>query len=101
MGGERGGVVVDAGGGPEGESAGPGGDEALRVGVRDTGVAPVRPRPVVVELAHLPPLSSNRTFSFPPCVAVSAARLRGEDGWVSQGQGRTELDRRRNWAPLG
>ena len=65
MGGERGGVVVDAGGGAEGEGAGPGGDEALRVGVRDPGVAPVGPRPVVVELAHPPPLSSDRDLLLP------------------------------------
>jgi len=76
VGGERGGVVVDAGGGAEGEGAGPGGDEALRVGVRDPGVAPVGPRPVVVELAHPPPppLSSTRRdlpFSF-PCVGGEA-----------------------------
>jgi hypothetical protein len=30
------------------------------VGVRDRGVAPVRPRPVVVELAHPPPPSGHK-----------------------------------------
>lgn len=52
IGGEVGGVVVNACSGAEGEGAGPGGDEPLRVGVRHRRVAPVRPRPVVVEFAH-------------------------------------------------
>jgi len=79
--GERGGVVVDAGRGAQGEGARPGGNKALRVGVRDPGVASVRPRPVVVELTHFPALSPNRTFS-----SVPAARLREEiDGWRGLG----------------
>jgi hypothetical protein len=91
--------VVDAGGGAEGEGAGPGGDEALRVGVRDPGVAPIRPRPVVVELAHPPPLSSDRTFSF-PCVGGEAPGRNRWMGFCLQGtrpsgaEGRTD---RRNW----
>lgn len=44
--------MVDAGGGAEGEGAGPGGDKALRVRVRHPGVSSVCPRPVVVELSH-------------------------------------------------
>ena len=63
VGGEGGGVVVDAGGGAEGEGAGPGGDQPLRVGVRHPGVAPVRPRPVVVELAHPPHLNTSASLS--------------------------------------
>jgi hypothetical protein len=52
--------VVDASGRAEGNGAGPRGDKPLRVGVRDRRVAPVRARPIVVELAHiLPPLSRS------------------------------------------
>lgn len=72
--------MVDAGGGAEGEGAGPGGDEPLRVGVRDPGVAPVRPRPVVVELAHPPPLSLEPNLLLP--LRRRLRTLRNEiDGW--------------------
>ena len=73
--------MVDAGHGAEGEGARPGGNEALRVEVRDPGVASIRPRPIVVKLTHSPVLSPNRTFS-----SVPAARLREEiDGWRGLG----------------
>jgi hypothetical protein len=77
---------MDAGRGAEGEGARPGGNEALRVGVRDPGVASIGPRPVVVELTHFPSLSPNRAFS-----SVPAVRLREEiDGWRPGVLGSTE-----------
>jgi hypothetical protein len=55
--------------------------------VRDPGVASVRPRPVVVELAHPPPLPSNRTFSFPCGLrAAAAANAPGRrNRWMGMG----------------
>jgi hypothetical protein len=72
--------VVDAGGGAEGKGAGPGGDEALRVGVRHPGVSSVCPRPVVVELSHA---SQSRSF-----FCGEASRSKDGDGfWKARDYG--------------
>lgn len=98
--------MVDAGGRAEGKGAGPGGDEPLRVGVRDRGVAPVRPRPVVVELAHPPPFRAQRALELGFMRSVShggkgsgGSRGGGVTCWafVAGGHGHDDDVRRGTW----